>query len=261
MQNEVQKARDGHDVTLLNRHFTDLNPLLYGYERCRSGHSFGPKVRKYTLIHYVIEGKGTVYKSSGEYTVRAGEAFLILPGEIVTYTADLQDPWHYQWVGFDGALSKKFAELPTVISFPAGLMREICAAGKQTMREYRIASLLFQMYAELFEEKEPRNYYVRQVKDHIRTLYMQPLRVETIAEQMNLDRRYLSRLFKQKTGQTIQDYLISVRMEEAKRLLENGSSVEQAALLCGYEDPFNFSKMFKRRFGVSPLYWKNGKQE
>ena len=128
------------------------------------------------------------------------------------------------------------------------------------MREYLVASLLFRMYAELFEGKKAHNHYVRRVKDHIRALYMQPLRVEEIARKMNLDRRYLSRLFKEKTGQTIQDYLISVRMEEAQERLREGFSVEETSRLCGYEDPTNFSKMFKRRFGVSPARWRSETQ-
>ena len=84
---------------------------------------------------------------------------------------------------------------------------------------------------------------------------MQDLRVEEIADKMNLDRRYLSRIFKEKTGQTVQEYLISVRMEAAKQQLVRGASVNEAAKLSGYEDVCNFSKMFKRLFGVSPGQW------
>ena len=120
------------------------------------------------------------------------------------------------------------------------------------MGEYRIAALLFEMYAELFATQKPQNHYVRRVKNYINALYMQPLRVEEIAEKLNLDRRYLSRLFKEKTGITVQEYLIEVRLNEAKKQLENGSSVSQAAQLSGYEDVCNFSKMFKARFGISP---------
>ena len=252
--------RQAHDTSLQNMHFADLNPLFVGWENCKAGKSFGPTVRKHTLIHYVLQGEGRVYKGGETYPVRAGEAFLIHPGEVVTYVADQQNPWHYQWVGFDGALSERLRELPTVIRFPSGLMQEILDSAQKDMPEYRIASLLFRMYAELNEGKRVRHHYVRQVQDHIRTLYMQPLRVEMIAEQMNLDRRYLSRLFKARTGQTIQEYLISVRMEEAQKRLDEGFSVEETARLCGYDDPSNFSKMFKRRLGISPLYWKQDRK-
>ena len=86
---------------------------------------------------------------------------------------------------------------------------------------------------------------------------MNEIRVEQIAENLNLDRRYLSRLFKQKMGQTIQEYLIIVRMDEAKRYLAEGRSVSETATLCGYTDTCNFSKMFKRVCGISPANWCN----
>jgi len=245
------------ETMLMNLHLNDLNPIFYGWEECDPGHSFGPSIRNYTLIHYVSQGEGTVYKEDGEYQVHAGEAFLILPGEIVTYTADTQNPWHYQWIAFDGRLSEKFRELPTVLrDFPGELMSEICDLSSKGLSEYRAASLLFRLYADLFEKKKRSHHYVRRVQDHIRALYMKPLYVEEIAEQMNLDRRYLSRLFKEKTGQSIQDFLISVRMEEAQKLLLQGVSVENTAFLCGYGDTCNFSKMFKRKIGASPLVWR-----
>ncbi len=244
------------ECVLINRHFADLNPLFFGYEQCAKGHSFGPYVRKYTLIHYVVSGTGRIFKQGHEYIASAGEAFLIHPDEIVTYTADAEDPWCYQWIAFDGALSAHFSELPTVIAFPSSFMKKVLATEHSTLPEYRVASLLFSLYAELFEEKKTKNDYVRRVKDIVQALYIQPLRVEQIAERLNLDRRYLSRIFKQQTGQTVQEYLISTRIEEATRLLKQGMSVEESAHLCGYEDVFNFSKAFKKRMGVSPLQIK-----
>ena len=54
---------------------------------------------------------------------------------------------------------------------------------------------------------------------------MQPLRVEDLARQVNLDRRYLSRRFKQQTGLTLQEYIIKVRIRKlcqiVAALLEN----------------------------------------
>ena len=111
------------------------------------------------------------------------------------------------------------------------------------------------MYAEFFASQKHSNHYIRRVKNYIQTMYMQPLRVESIAQMVNLDRRYLSRVFKERVGCSIQEYIIEVRMEQAKMCLENGTTVAQAARLCGYDDVSNFSKMFKRRYGTSPCDW------
>lgn len=243
---------------LLNRGFADLNPLLLGSEHCAPDKSFGPDVRNYTLIHYVVKGRGRLYKEGKCYPIGPGQAFLIKPGEITTYTAEPSDPWFYQWVGFDGKLSKNFMELPPILDLSSnwiGMMLEIPV--ESVMREYEIAALLFRMYSDLFADKKHGSHYVRRVCDCIQAQYMYDLRVEDIAAKMNLDRRYLTRLFKASIGMTVQEYLISVRMEEAKRRLSLGFSVAETAALCGYADVCNFSKMFKKRFGTSPGHWKD----
>ena len=242
---------------LVNRHLKELNPLQFGQEDCPPGHSFGPAIRKYTLIHYVRAGKGTFYKGGKAYPVSAGEAFIILPGEVTTYTADEREPWKYRWIGFDGELSEKFAELPPVVSVSDSCFDTFDQVLSHTGGvEYYLAGQLFHLLAELLQGAKHRNHYVRRVQDYIKISYMREIRVEQIAESLNVDRRYLSRIFKEKTGKTIQEYLISVRMEEACRLLSEGYRVNEAALLCGYPDVCNFSKMFKRTYSVSPAYYK-----
>lgn len=244
------------DMLLTNRHFQDLNPLIAGQEDCKSGHSFGPAVRQYVLIHYVVSGKGMYYAPEGAYPVTAGQAFVILPGEVTTYTADLADPWHYIWIGFNGQLAGKFAELGRVFEAPGDIFAQLITDVRGTgLPEYALSAGLFQLYARLFGQKQSSNDHVKRVKNYIRTCYMQPIRVEDIANQLNLDRRYLSRLFKSHTGQTIQEYLLGTRLEAARQHIKEGCSVTKAAALCGYEDVSNFSRMFKRRYGVSPGHY------
>lgn len=244
-------------ILLTNRHFQDINPLLVGREECLPGKSFGPSIRKYTLLHYVEQGRGTLYKGGNTYPVQKGEFFIILPGEVTKYVADDRDPWVYRWISFDGALSELFSQLPPVVSFPEDLFPRVPNMREHHgITEYALAGQIYGMMSELFASGKPRNHYVTQVKDYIKSFYMRDLYVERIAESLNLDRRYLSRLFKEKTGQTIQEYLISVRMEEARRLLSEGYGIAETATLCGYCDACNFSKMFKRIYGISPAAWK-----
>lgn len=249
-------------LMLTNRHLRDLNPILAGAENCEPGHAFGPAVRNYTLLHYVASGRGVFQTGGRSYPVGPGEVFRILPGEVTMYQADWKEPWSYRWVGFDGGLSDKFASLPPVFAVPAGLSYCFSVEDSEgSAPEYRIASKLFRLYAELFGDAPQKANYVRRVQDYVEASYMLKIRVEELAAQMHLDRRYLSRLFREKTGQTIQDYLISVRMAEAMRCLSQGLSVAETAERCGYSDVFLFSKMFKRRFGASPANWKKMQAE
>lgn len=249
------------DYFLTNRHLQDINPLILGEERCDPCHSFGPAVRKYTLLHYVVSGKGTLYSRGQAFPVCAGQAFLILPGEVTTYTADASDPWHYRWIGFNGTLSEDFSRLPAVFPLPEDVLQKMLLAAQDSAgAEYRVSAELMQLYARLFTEKGDGNRHVRKVENYIRSFYMHPIRVEEIAQNLCLDRRYLSRLFKEKTGYSIQDYLITTRLREAERLLRQGCSVQEAAFLSGYEDVSNFSKRFKREFGISPKTIQNSEK-
>lgn len=246
-----------HNYLLTNRNFSDLNPLVAGEHICDPGHKFGPAVRKYTLIHFVTAGTGTIQARGVTHKVVAGQSFIILPEEVTTYQADMTDPWHYHWIGFDGGLSHRFRELPTVINIstdPFSHLGRLCK--DPSVAEYLLASRLFELYATLFANRSGKSPHVTRVENYIRSSYMHPVRVEQIAEGLNLDRRYLSRLFKAETGRSMQDFLVEVRMEESIRLLQQGCTVKEAACLVGYEDVPNFSKMFKRHFGKAPSDYK-----
>lgn len=251
---ENKNGKRGVDVLLVNRHFSDLNPIVVGEERCEPGHRFGPFVRKYTLLHCVLSGKGTYTCGGVTYPVRAGQIFRILPGETTVYQADEQDPWHYCWIGFDGALSGKMAQMPPVFPVSSVIMRIFQPENEQAgLSEYRVASKLFRLYDELFCADQPdRGDYVRRVRDYIDAMYMKKISIEELAGQLHLNRRYLTRLFRAETGQNIQEYLMTVRMQAASDCLRAGMKVGETAERCGYEDMFLFSRLFKRRFGISP---------
>lgn len=244
---------------LLDRRMKDLNPLLYGTEQCAPRHRHGPAVRPYYLLHYVLSGKGTFYTRGEEYVVSAGEFFLICPEEVTTYEADAQDPWQYVWLGFEGELATQLngLEIP-VGKLPPQIFEELLEAGEDDFSEWEgaveqyIASTLHRILAELLAHRTARAHYARRAETYIRTRYMQDITIEEIADALSLDRRYLSRLFKKRYGVTMQEYLVNTRLNRAAELLRAGHTVNESAALCGYSDISNFSKMFHRRFGVSP---------
>ena len=80
--------------------------------------------------------------------------------------------------------------------------------------------------------------------------------VETLSHDAGLDRRYLSRIFKERYGVALKEYLIGVRMRRAGELLLKGYSVSESAYMVGYADAFNFSKMFRKTVGCSPSEYR-----
>ena len=86
--------------TFTQGHYVDLMPYQYGREACEPGHAFGPARRSHFLFHYIISGRGLLMTTDEkgiktDYRLSGGEGFLIFPGQVNTYVADLDDPWEY----------------------------------------------------------------------------------------------------------------------------------------------------------------------
>ncbi len=246
-----------HEILLQNMHFADLNPVDAGWQRCPPGYSFGPYARDYYLIHYVVEGKGVLYNSSGSHSVGKNELFIIRPGEVTTYIADEKEPWHYIWIGFDGALAKRLDSLPDVLPYYENTFLSIPqCAGEASQKELFLTSKVFELMSILSADEKTPPRYEKLAADYISANYIRPIKIEAVAKQIGVKREYLSRLFKAAYGISMQQYLVKTRLKHGAGFLKNGSSVAEAAALCGYEDVFNFSKMFKKEYGISPKEYR-----
>lgn len=93
---------------------------------------------------------------------------------------------------------------------------------------------------------------VNDITDYIRKHYAEKLSLTQIADQFYLTQSHVARLFKKHTGESVLNYIHQVRIENAKRLLEEGVSVKDAADQVGYDSLNNFYKYFKRYTGTTP---------
>lgn len=103
-----------------------------------------------------------------------------------------------------------------------------------------------------------KKYIVQNIMKYMEENYREKISLDQIADNMYLSSYYISKLFKSETGDTPINYLISLRMRKARELLDKDPdcSVQAAAAAVGYEDAYHFSKLFKKYYGLSPLYYK-----
>ena len=239
-------------LALMDKGFCDLNPLTLGRHVCPPMHTaYGN--RPYHLIHYVERGEGVLKINGRAHNVGKGQIFIIPKGAEAIYVADANNPWEYIWIGFTGALADRLFDAPSVMeasAAPYNMIKGIIPT--DTMREELTASALFMAFADIFSGERVRPDYVKQTVDAVNSLYMTGITVNELADAVGLDRRYLCRIFHQQMGMSVKDYITKVRMDEARRLLLDGKSVALTAELVGYNDQFNFAKMFKKYFEATP---------
>jgi len=91
--------------------------------------------------------------------------------------------------------------------------------------------------------------------------FTEPLSLISIASKFNMSPEHLTRTFKRYKGDTPLHYVINLRIEEAKRLIESnpGLDLKSVSEIVGYDDQHYFSKTFKKLTGLSPSEYKRNK--
>ena len=110
---------------------------------------------------------------------------------------------------------------------------------------------------EVPDEKNINKDVIQEIQNFICCHYAENISLNSLAEQFFLHPNYLSRLFKEKTGQNFIDYLTEVRMEKVKELLKNSDrKIVEICDLAGYDNPRYFSKVFKQYTGMTPSEYR-----
>lgn len=242
---------------MLKQKLQDLNPLFIGEAELPPGYKELASAQSCSVLYYTRCGHGTVHINDTAYPASKGELFLIPVGTIAKITASSDCPWHFQWIGFNGTLAIDFLQLPTVFTLPAPIFTQL-----YDLRDpcenigSRVSSDLLLIHSVLTKPKPDRTDHVQRVVDHILSSYMFKVSVDALAAEMGINSCYLTRQFTKKMGCSIRKYLLTVRVSNAKNYLNQGYSVKETSLLCGFGDAANFSKLFKKETGLAPLHWK-----
>ncbi|MDO4563473.1 MAG: AraC family transcriptional regulator [Clostridia bacterium] len=249
----------------------DLHVYQYGEQACTPSYSFGPCVRNSYFLHYVYEGCGRFEVHDKRFDVKKGQMFLICPQEVTYYEADSLNPWLYRWVEFSGELVSSFLHRSAlsqdnpIFTDKTGAVGdalwELLRHGNQPYEDVmgRFWLFLSALMATKKDESSDvlQEQYVKKAVLYIQTMLHQRILVSDLADYVNINRSYLSRLFRQYTGVSPQQYILACKLSAATQFLCNPQfSVSQVARSVGYDDPLDFSKAFKARYGVSPTLWR-----
>ncbi len=101
------------------------------------------------------------------------------------------------------------------------------------------------------------NRHIKGALEYIASNYNRDIGLSEIAEALNLHKVYLSRLFKHETGENLANYILKVRIEEAKRImLTSNHKLYKIAELVGYNNIQQFSASFKKNTGITPSEYR-----
>ena len=206
-------------------------------------------------------GSGIVSIDGVKYNIRSGSLLVCMAGEVVT--VESVDGLVYIYIGFTGMRSaelfRRFDITPIsrMLSGFDGLIplwqESLFSAMDENLDIVAESLLLFsfsRMHGDCGRECGVISRIVEMTEESFRDCNVN---ISYIADKLSYNPKYLSHLFKSKTGVGYSEYLRSVRLKFATALFDRGiDSVKSVAQLSGFSDPFYFSSVFKKSVGMSP---------
>ena len=155
------------------------------------------------------------------------------------------------------AIMRVYGVLDGLASEPQGFMRFLkflWLLYMLSVSDYRILSSSSFSHA----ERNPESRRVKKVKQYINDHYTETLKLEDMARLVGMTPTSFSRFFKLRTGKTLSDYVLDIRLGFAARMLvDSTKNISEICFECGFNNLSNFNRIFKGRRGVTPKEFRS----
>jgi len=206
-----------------------------------------------------------------------GSVMIVFPGIRHFYKPELEVGWTEYWVGFKGpyvdTLCRQGFLSPAKPLFEVGLQNSLLGIYSQIFElvrdqrplyQVRASSLVLTLIAEILahERKVVQYNHSEQLVAKARFLMEEnvygEINLNAIAGLLGVSTSHLNEVFKSYTAMTPYQYFISIKIRKAKELLEaRDLPIKEVAFRLGFDDPYYFSRLFRKKAGLPPSRWSS----
>lgn len=230
---------------------------------------------------YVASGKAYFLVENEVKTVTAGQMVIYYPQEAQDYHYYLSDDPEVFWVHFTGS------DVETILNdlglkqighiFTTGMHPEFKPLFRQMILELQLSKPYFEenlstlihhfliLVARCATSPDPvldtSEEWVSDAVRYFNANFNRKISIEEYAKNLHVSTAWFIHVFRMYTGKTPIQYLLSLRTTNAKSLLsQTNYSVAQISAIVGFENPFYFSRAFKKSVGLSPQQYRSSKK-
>jgi AraC-like DNA-binding protein len=272
----------GFFITTVGYSKIDTNQTYPNNREHPATHTFtwnkGRILDDYYLV-YISRGQGTFESSeTGSFEVGTGTCFFLFPDVWHRYKPDPQSGWEEYWVGFKGyypdQLMKQdfFDQKNPFIQVGLNedlqrLFHKLLDCVKSSISGYHqiISGITLEILGlvngiSLKDDSgiDITSRSIAKVRFMMRESIENPIGIDQLLEDIPMSYSKFRQEFKKATGLSPNQYYLNVRLNKAKELLSATSlSINEIAYHTGFESIFYFSKLFKKKNGISPKDYRN----
>lgn len=251
-----------------------------GISQTISGHTYGPAIRRDLIIHFILSGQGTFISQGIRWNLKAGYGFIIIPGEINTYQADIHHPWKYVFFSFTGKGVEKYLNKLGFYgenkifkvkdpNFFYSLFKECIIYKENSLyNSLMLDSIAYKVIAGLAHENlisfkspvEIRHELSTGSKKMLLFLkenFKDKINIWDTCDQIGFDRSYISKCFKIEIGISPGNYLTRLRINYSMELLNLTSlTISDISERTGFKCIDVFTRSFKRLVSSTPTQFR-----
>lgn len=253
----------------------ELTAPFGGWERCAPDFEIRRQQYPFYVLEFPLRGRCDLQINGEHYRLEPGCLAGFAPQDAHHYRCDPTDPMEHLFICYTGSDAARLFQHSQLAQSPllkpgniqqvALLVRSIVDKGSHSSlhSEMLCNQYLRLLLLELADQDtdtgkthDAEGLY-QQCRLFMEDNYSWLAYPHEVADTFKITPRHLSRLFKQHGSSSPQDYLLRLKMHKASvLLLASQASVQSIAQMVGYEDPYHFSRNFKKVYQISPRHWR-----
>lgn len=233
------------------------------------------------LFFIVSSGEGTITYEGNTYKLKSGDCVFIDCRKGYSHQTS-KNLWELSWVHFYGPtmhqIYEKYIERGGTATFHPESLDEYkallnniysIAESDDYVRDMIIYEKLISLLTLLMKESwnpdssrksqiPQKRQNLQEIKEYLEANFKEKITLDDLEKKFYINKFYLTRIFKEQFGISINSYCLQVRITHAKQLLRFSSlSIEEISIECGMNDANYFSRMFKKIEGISPREYRS----
>ena len=246
------------------------------------------------MLYFFIHGSGNIKIEGKNYRINDGDIIILNPSEMFCCSVDankyherivlhitdsllkhfpkdcsnLYSPFSNRKKGASNHISSQMVKKHGIDTIMKSLHLSVqsSSSAKEILVLCKITELLCSL-CEISEKSDSQNTVnstentvINNVLEFLNNHFKEEISIDTVSEEFNINKSYLSHLFKDCVGTSVWNYVIFRRISYFNDIVNKGINIEQASRLAGFNNYSNFFRLYKKHTGITPTEYKKKKK-
>lgn len=255
-----------------------LYPISLGYTQPENSFQIRRDKSEQHFLFYCQSGHATLSYKQRDKTIKRGDIVIISPRQHFHYQAHEESGHQAYWINFTGSLADDFAERLLMkmddgvahVSIFNNIIADFDSLLELGQRGYTATNVIHAVHVlqqalsflalqlRLRDFKGNSNFDLNAVETLMRNNLHQDLNLDTLAHYSQLSKFHFAKKFKELTDTSPIQHFINMKIQQACVRLDNSRDpIKQISEELGYNDPYYFSRLFKKTVGMSPKQYRD----